>query len=485
MTRHFLLLSATCLALAGPAGAEPATKAGADRITQAFQTYFGPGADVAEVTPQGDTYALKVDATPLFALFASEGITGTSTPLTMTLTDNGDGTWGVSMDQPAAFTASVPEVMDMKEEIAQLAFAGTFDEKLLSFTTFSGTAKGIRTEQAVMAPNGPATRTVITMEQGSFSSTAAANPAGGVDSELTASILGLSETFEMPLDPGAPAIPVTLTAESMSQSGTITGMRMENLAALLAWAVAHPGPEIMYSARAEAKPLVTAALPVFEAMDAKASISVISVQTPLGTFGLEDFSAVFALNGLVPDGLAREGFTMAGLTLPPDLVPGWAAAVLPDKASFDIQVTGYDAAALVLKALTVLDLPESQDPAPEFEDALLTALLPKGTVTIGLNPSVIEGPGYKLTYEGTMDAGPQTEIPTGKAKITLTGIDALLEVLNAAPDEMKMQAMIGIGAMRGLARQGEDGALVWEIDGMTPGKVLVNGMDLSALGGGP
>jgi hypothetical protein len=103
---------------------------------------------------------------------------------------------------------------------------------------------------------------------------------------------------------------------------------------------------------------------------------------------------------------------------------------------------------------------------------------------VTLNPGATTGKDYKLTYEGSLVAGPKTDIPTGQGKVTLTGMDALIEAMKSAPEDMRMQAMMGLGALRGMAKKGEDGALVWEIDGATPGKVLLNGMDLTKIGGG-
>ena len=485
MTRRILALTTALTLLAAPAFAVPATQDGADRIVQAFKTYFGPASDIAKVSPQGDTYALVVDASPLFLLGQAEGVTGTASPLTLTLTDNGDGTWAVTMDQAVSITAKVPDVLDLTETVDQLAFQGTFDEALMSFTTASGTMKGVKVDETIQSPNQPATHATIAMNDGTFSTTARANPAGGVDSDFSATINGLTEQMESPLDGGDTAIPLLIKAETVSESGTVTGFKVQEVMAALAWAVAHPDPDAMFAARAEAKPLAQVALPVFTHLEAVATASMLSVDTPMGMFGLQEASGLVALNGLTSDGLGREGFTLTGLTLPPGLVPDWAMPMLPAKASLDVQVSGFDAAAMAQTLLSVLDLPDGQDPAPSFEDDVLASLMPQGVVTIGLNPGAVEGEGYKLTYEGSMEVGPETEIPTGSAKVTLTGIQVLLDGMNAAPDDMKMQAMMGLGAMRGLAKPGEDGALVWEVDATTPGVVLVNGMDLSTFGGAP
>ena len=147
---------------------------------------------------------------------------------------------------------------------------------------------------------------------------------------------------------------------------------------------------------------------------------------------------------------------------------------MPQKLSFDFQVTDFDAAAAAVVALGLFDLPDGAQPDDAFNKAMMAALLPKGTVTIGLNPGAVTGDGYELTYEGTMVAGPDMPAPTGKATVTLTGLDKLQAALAAAPDDIKGQAMMGVGMAQGMAKQDGD-KLVWEIDASTPGSLSVNG----------
>lgn len=147
-------------------------------------------------------------------------------------------------------------------------------------------------------------------------------------------------------------------------------------------------------------------------------------------------------------------------------------------------MTGYDPAAAIALAMTAFDLPAGQTPGKDFENKVLSAFLPKGTVTMTLNPSFVAGAGYKVTALGSVEAGPQTTTPTGTAKVTLSGIDTIRKALMAAPRNLGAKAMIMLGAFSGLANPDGQGNLVWTIDATTPGKVTINGMDLSSLGGG-
>ena len=197
----------------------------------------------------------------------------------------------------------------------------------------------------------------------------------------------------------------------------------------------------------------------------------------MGALGIEKLGYVVALNGAVSEGKFAQGFAISGLTLPAGLVPEWAAPLVPQSMTLDVQVTDFDPKAAMAVALSALYGPDATTTEPEFDAKLLAALLPKGTVTVGLNPGALTGADYQLTYEGALVAGPETELPTGHATITLSGVDALMAALQAAPDDMRAQAMMGFGMAQGMAKV-EGDTLIWEIDAATPGALTINGMAL-------
>ncbi len=481
VSRHVLKLSVVLALLAGPSLAIPATPEGAARITDGFQTYLGPAARSVRVVPQGETYAMTIDAGPLFQLVRRVGLTGRATPLALTLTDHGDGTWAVAMDQRVEVRVSLPDALDISETVDRLTLTGTWDESLMAFARFGGTFTGVRVREVIRSPGQPATPSDIAVDSGTFQGSSSANPAGGIDSRYSATSSGLSEQVQAAFDPGQPPLPVTIRAESLTQDGTMTGFRLEQVLAILAWVVAHPQAP-MAADRGQVKGLIQAALPVFQTLDGGGAVRMLSLDTPLGTFGVAELGFAVGMNGAVADGLLREGITLKGLTLPAGLVPDWAQDLMPQDVALEGQVTGYDAAAAIGVGLSALDLPDGEGPGPEFEDRILAALMPGGTVTVSLNPGGASNASYAVTWEGSLEAGPATDVPAFRARVSLKGIDAVLKALNAAPDDMKLPAMMGLGAMRGIATRGEDGALAWEIDGSTPGQVLVNGMDISRIG---
>lgn len=475
MKKHALVL--VPLLMASAAVAEPATDEGAAHLTQAFQTYLGTTEGVVSVVPNGDAYDLTLDATPLIALGKDKGVTGTATPIELSVTDNGDGTWDVSMDQAISIAVSAPDGFVMKEDIASQSFEGTFDETLMAFSEMTGEFSGVKVTETVQGPDGQPTNVEITLDKGTFEGTGFAGSAGGADVALTLTASGLSETVNTAMGPGQPAVPVTIKAEGLSEDIKGTGFMFDGIFKTAAWVVAHPRQDAMKADKAGLKTILTGALPFFGNLTAGGKITKLTAETPVGVIGLDELAFTADINGAVADGKFREAFSLSGLTLPSGLVPAWAAPILPQKLSLDVQVTDFDAAAGITAALGALDLPDGMADTTDLNQKVQQAFLPKGGVTITLNPGSIAGDGYTLTYEGAMVAGPNAPIPTGTAKVTLTGADKLQAAIGAAPDEMKAQAMMGFGMAQGMAKT-EGDELVWDIDASKPGALSVNGTPL-------
>jgi hypothetical protein len=247
---------------------------------------------------------------------------------------------------------------------------------------------------------------------------------------------------------------------------------------MIAWFVANPTEEAMKAQRAGMKSILQGGLPLFNAMTTNSTAKNLAITTPMGGVSMAEMGIDLNLNGVVADGKVQQAISVKGLTLPVEMIPAWAVPILPKDVSIDFQVTGFDAAAAANVAMGLFDLPDGAEPDAAFDAAMMAALLPTGNVTIGLNPGSISGEGYALTYEGSMNAGPETEIPTGTAKITLTGIETLQAALDAAPDDIKGQAMMGVGMAQGMAETDSNGALVWEIDASTPGSLFINGTQM-------
>jgi hypothetical protein len=74
---------------------------------------FGGVEGVVTVTPKGETYDLVIDPAPLLAQIPGDsGLKVEIGALTYHLTDNGDGSWGVTENQTMSWSFVIPGVME-------------------------------------------------------------------------------------------------------------------------------------------------------------------------------------------------------------------------------------------------------------------------------------------------------------------------------------------------------------------------------------
>lgn len=476
MTKYTLALLP--LLMASTALANPATDEGAAHLKEVFQTYLGTTEGVVAVAANGEVYDLTVDITPLAKSFGQTGVTATVSPIEMQLTDNGDGTWGVTQDQPFSMITTEAGVGETKQDIARATMQGTFDEKLMAMSTATGSYEGWVSVATQTMPDGSTVSSETRIDTSSMVSNLVAGATGGVDGEVTYTSTGLTVKASIPQGEGMPAMPIGMTAASAEYSGKLTGLRTEGILGMVAFFVAHPDEAAVKGAKDEMKGVITAALPVWDNIIADGKITAVALETPLGPVAVDEIGFTADVNGAVKDGKFREAVSFSGITLPPGLLPEWAAPILPQKAKIDIQASGFDAAAGFAALLEGIDLPEDgMADTSEFDKKVETAFLPTGSFTVALNPGFVAGDGYELTFQGDMLVDVASEIPTGKAVVTLTGADKIAAAIAAAPDDIRAEASMGFGMAQGMAKPDGD-KLVWEIDASTPGTVTVNGMPM-------
>ncbi|MDB5659746.1 MAG: hypothetical protein JWS10_2361 [Cypionkella sp.] len=471
--RYSTLIALPFTLYAGLASAE-ATPEGAAALTATLQTYLGSTEGVVTVTPDDDYYDVSLDLAPLIAKAPSE-LKSTVSPIEFTLTDNGDGTWEMEQDQALDFTLLMPGAADVLVKIGNIQSTGTFDAALQTFTTSTTTATDIAVTEKMIDPNTKSeTNVAYSLASMKYDSTATAGAAGGVDSTATYEATGLSETMTIP-DMG---MPVTLTAETQSGTADFSGLRPDAFYKLLAFAVANPDPAAAAAQQATLKDIIKDGLPLFAHLGTTGLLSNLKVETPMGTVGLTDMSLEVEMNGLVDDGMFREAATMNGLTLPAGLVPEWAAQLVPTSLAFDFKASRFNLAAPVAILLDTVDLINPAPNTPEQDQALLAALLPDGVVDITLAPGNVTSPLYTVTYEGMFSAGPATPMPVGKATVTATGLTAVEQALAAGPPELTGQITPMLKMAESMAKPGENGALVWELESTATGGLLVNGTNM-------
>ena len=479
------LFAFTCFVSASaPALAAAATAEEAQRLTGVFQTYLGTEPGVVTVTPSGEVYDVKIDFAPLIAKIKQPNFSAEVSPVVMTLTDQGGGKWLVTQDSPLSYSAKIPGQLDMAVKIGALKSSAVFDQNISAFTSSTYDIADVVFDETVTTPEAMTMHVAYNVKAMHYETASTAAGADAVDTTFHAAMSGLTETIGIPAGPpGGPPMNITVTAETGTQDGTIKGMKAQAIYRLIAWFVAHPSEEAIKAGQAELKSLVGAGLPLFENLTGTGALQNLSVTTPVGPFGIASLGFDLGVNGVVADGMLHEGIRADGLTLPPGLVPPFATDLVPQSFALDFKVSDFNLADPARMLLDMIDLTVARPTTPEENLKLLTALLPKGAVEISMGPGKVTAKLYDVDFEGRMTAGP-VGVPLGAATIRAKGLDDVMKALQAAPPEMIGKAMPAIIAAKGMAKTEADGSLSWKIENTISGTVLVNGIDVSKMGGG-
>jgi hypothetical protein len=479
------LFAFICLVSAGtPVLAAAATAEEAQRLTGVFQTYLGKEPGVVTVAPAGEAYDVKIDLAPLIAKIKQPNFSAEISPFVMKLTDQGGGMWLVTQDSPLSYSAKIPGQLEMTVKAGAMKGSAVFDQNVSAFTSSTYDIADLSVDETITTPEAMTMHVAYNIKAMHYETASTAAGAEALDTTFHAAMSGLTETFNLPAPPtGGPPMNITVTAETGTQDGTIKGMKAQAIYRLIAWFVAHPTKEVIKTGQIELKSLVGAGLPLFENLTAKGAMQNLSVVTPVGPVGIANLGFDLGANGLVAEGMLHEGFRVEGLTLPPGLVPPFAADLVPQSFALDFTVSDFNLADPARMLLDIIDLDVAKPTTPEENLRLLTALLPKGAVEISVGPGKVTAKLYDVDFEGRMTAGP-VGVPLGTATIRAKGLDDVMKALQAAPPEMAGQAIPGIIAAKGMAKTEADGSLSWKIENTISGTVLVNGIDVSKMGGG-
>lgn len=482
MGRLLSFAAVAAFAVPGILAAEPATQAGADALAQVFQSYVGKTPGAVTVRPEGETYAVTLDPALSVASISVPEFSFKMTPLDLVLTDQGNGTWGFSLNQPVTFSYSLKVDSPAEGEVTYGSFQmdGVFDTALGAVVSAHYEAKDVVATSVEVDPVlGAATSTQHSAL--AVSDISAKPGVQGVDMTVKAKVSDITAEIEMPPD-GLGPVSLFVKVDETSADASITGYQTDEVMQLWAWFVAHPGAQGIAGDAKGLKAQIEKALPLFADLDVDYALKGVGIDSPVGQISMETISIGAQMTGVVPEGRLSETLSVTGLVLPDGLVPEFAKGLVPTDATIGFTFTDFDLSGAAYVLLSALDQPFGSPPPAGFEEALKASLLPKGTFTMALPPGFVATPDYKLTYEGTMVIDPDRADPVFDARIGLTGYEAVRGMLATAPPEMGMgAAAMGLGAFAGLAKPGAAGELVWEISLDEAGTVLVNGVDPEKL----
>lgn len=477
MRPSLLLAVPAVLFWASAAFAAPATEAGAARLKELLQTYIGTTEGVLAVRPAGEAYELTLDITPMArALPASAAFA--ATPVVLSLTDQGDGSWALAMDQGLALTFSDSGTDDVALAIGKVQFSGVFDTALQAFRTSRADLSEFDLQNITTDLQGTVTRQHTTMSRASYETRGVPAATGtGVDRTVAYGITAWRDQTAVTTPEGVPEPggDVVLSVENYAASTTFTGLRTKPLYGLLAYFVAHPSKAALVADQAAMKAMLRAALPIFAVAQETGTARNVALETIFGPITISEIAVDWQLHGLVKEGLLRQKVVLSGWGVPESLAPAWAQDLVPGSLALDLQVSGFDAETAVLQMLDVVDLadPESISAA---SSGLMAALLPQGAVNLTLAPGHLRSGIYDIGFEGKMAFAPDERVQA-TARVEAKGMTAIRQSVLEAPADVRREILPFLAIVQALAMEGREGALVWEIEA-GPDGALVNGKPL-------
>ena len=494
----FACLTFACLAGATPGFAADPTQeraAAAENAIRDFMTdMLGSSVRVGDkpihLQPDGDHYAASATLAP--------GMQATAT-----VREGAAGVWtfdGLRYPNPAHFTIELPARLpgqpdtrvtyDLKA--AEQEGAGTIDTTL---ATASSTTGSLRALDLSVTGNTQTSQNHVGRGTGSTTLRPGANNTVDVLSDSTVadySLVSSMTTKDVALN-------LRADADTIETKLEVGGVSREKAPGLIKLAIATIAQD--YAARRAAagsgKPSdgtdarATARATDARATDARAFVqsfdgfatSVLIDQTATRLRGVVNgFTFAvdrvrFGIDGRSPDGTLAVGMELEadGLTLPP-LAGEPLAAFIPSKFQIHPVVTGLNTHDLlaVLTEASDPNRPDGAGPPPAFYTLLQSPTLAAeiSSMEVDIGPS-------KLTGAGRVSAPAPGQV-AGAFRLAITGFDALADRVKALPQAG--QALPALLFAKGIGRTDGD-RLVWDIsyDGA---KLLVNGVDVLALGGG-
>lgn len=469
--KHLMLAAATCLFAASPAfAAEEVNQAGADKLKQAIEHYIGTkpfDSGAVTLSVKDGAYELRIDPKSVFARMPKV-IAADISPFTYRLKPMDDGRYGVTFDQNVTFTYGFDGPQGRINATAAMTDCksdGIYDPSMFAFATMTMHCGNYSVTQ-----NAPDADTEITIKDFGIELTSKATATGRIDVHMVETIGSLIEDVK-----GKDAkLPMKLlvTADGIAATMDSRGFVSRPLFDLLALLVAPAGdtpPD-----QDKVKAALVALLPLWDDTRMEAKIGNMSIDTPVGTFRIKNFTEDVAMSGLTKKAAATIGFGYDGIEMPA-IVPAWAQKLTPTKGKIEFGVKDVDVDGLARLAIAKFD-PASKPPIPpEAKDEFMKVLL-AGAPHFLVNPSTLANGGIDVKFEGDMSLLPTQ---AGKFTISSAGFEELRLAIANSDMPNKDKTALAITFVKGLAKSGADGRLIWEIEFDSAGpKLIVNGQPM-------
>lgn len=454
------LMATTALTFA-PAHAAPATEQGARDLQARLEAFLGDDEafrkGIVRIVPAGESYDFIVDPNK------GESKSKPSQPLpvgTVHVTPKDDGTYAFIAD-PLSYSGSSPDTDDPKKitsvKLTNCVANGVFNPKDSYLSTVSAGCDAV----SIKAPDA---KDPIDFDMGKFSLAWSGVEQGATaDLKLSVAMSGLTVIFP---DEKKKDQLIHFKIGDLRYDLGVEAARAHEIADLLMLARSSEGMGKKKPLESEVLAKAKAALPLWNMLKINSEFTGISVESDEVSVKLEQYAERQALSGVAKDSNYQVDMNIAGLTVASPQMPPQATPLLPGKAGIGLKISGLD---LDSAAKTIFDNPS---PSNDAVQGALMSLLFKGDARITAN---VNAAAAAYDFDGHAEAPIDLKLQ-GNGVFSMRGFDDIVAAVGKLNSPDAANANLGLALIKGLAKSGEDGRLVWNVsvDGLAK-KFTVNG----------
>ena len=451
------------MAASSPAQATPATQEGADKLRATIESRIGKDIfenDFLRIVPDGEIYDFIFDANKVPD--RGEGFHAKLPLVTLHVTPGEDGTY-TFVSEPLSFATTTPPAGVGTEPssggVENCRAQGRFNPAVLYLSTLAATCDRVTIHDRSKDP--------ADLDIGKVAFDWSARPAEGGTADIGFTLDAPDLVGDFP-DEGShePHARNLLKVGRFHYAVAVSRVRAQAIADLYAlWMETErlkqdkPAPGVL-------KQKLEAVLPVWDNIRTETSFDDLSVTAPNVTARIDHYGEKQALSGAVKDAHYAVDFELAGVGIDVGAKANWLAPLLPSQASLHLKVADVDLAGAADAVLRSLD----HDGAGL--DTALPPILLNGKATIATDLK-IKAQAYDIQGKGEAPIDPRMQ---GGATISATGFDAVMAAASRFGSTDGRNMMLGLALIKGLAKTGPDGRLVWNVAVDIPArKFTVNG----------
>ncbi|TWD54372.1 hypothetical protein FB480_103281 [Agrobacterium vitis] len=425
------------------------------------------------VQAKGDAYQVTVDPMELFSLDKKKDIKISGlTPWVYRLRPTDDGLWQLdqqsNLDVKAQFQ-SPQGPTDVEYAIASSQYNGIFDPALRYAKSATLKAQNLR-----VTSKNPAQSFDIGLGSLDYSLSSEKGDNNTLNVKNTMTIKDYSQTMNPANKPGT-----LFQAASGGGEGNITGLSMQAIQEIVLILLQNvPNKHIRLDDKERLKTLFRSSFPLFQNASQNIVYHDVQVNTNGATFGVKNYGLNLNANGIRNDARYAIGLDLAGLKLPPGMLPPTFTSLIPDDLHINVAASGINTQNGVVYMMDNVDFTPGRQMTPPETAEIRRQFFPENTLTLTFDGSHAASSLYDVTVTGkTIIAMSGPDKPQADVTIRAKGLDKTIEYLSShAKQEPKLgQAAFFMMMAKGFAKTDSNGDNLWHVESDSAGQIKING----------